>query len=640
VGRLPPVVHTVLRFETMHTTILTRRSVLLGGVSTLGIWKAGLNPFTTFSDSSTQTWTETQRRSLAEILKNSDSQYDPNAKMIASPVSLVGYHTTIKEGTVHPTRTSLEYAVALLDSGEEERLQRARDILDTVIALQDRDPFHATHGIWSWYLEEPLDKMSPPDWNWADFCGVQLLAAWIDHRERLGDELAKKTQEAILLAAKSIQRRNVGFSYTNIAIMGMYVTLVAGNRFGQDELYQYAQDRLNNYHKYILERKSFSEYNSPTYTIVAIQELSRMLAHIHEEAIRTKILEIHDIAWQHAACRFHSPTRQWAGPHSRSYSTLLRQETVHLLEYATGEKKLVTQEKPISLALSSYRLALHCPDSYLNYFSPIQEPRTITEVFTQSSNPNLPTIGTTYLHPDYTLGTINHGDFWNQRRPLVAYWGTPDQPAYLQVRFLHDGYDFCSAIPITIQEKGRALTAVVFATDHGDTHPSLDRIANATIRAKDFRLRFEFGGSIDNLLFVPFNGEKGMIVVTDRSIQIQIRPIADPFGSQRCSWEIGENQKAKWIDAVAYSGEEKAIDLSQIEKFYLAFAFQIYAQSEEPVLMNDIHHTDENNRIQLVWKIPKEDRSSGTDYRYRIAFPGKPTKFSELLNAFQLQCSK
>ena len=70
-----------------------------------------------------------------------------------------------------------------------DRLKRAEKILRTVISLQDRNPDSRTYGIWSWFAEEPLDKMSPPDWNWADFCGTQLLQVAIDHKDRLPADL-------------------------------------------------------------------------------------------------------------------------------------------------------------------------------------------------------------------------------------------------------------------------------------------------------------------------------------------------------------------------------------------------------------------------------------------------------------------
>ncbi|MGC9330161.1 MAG: hypothetical protein ACP5I1_21170, partial [Candidatus Hinthialibacter sp.] len=152
---------------------------------------------------------------------------------------------------------------------------------------------------------------------------------------------------------------------------------------------------------------------------------------------------------------------------------MLRKSTVDALEFATGERGWVAQEGPITLPLNSYRLSVQCPPAYWKNFQPKKEPQTVTETFVPSKTPEHSIIGTTYLHPLYTLGTVNRGDFWNQRRSFVAYWGTPEKTTYLQLRFLHDGYDFCSALPFTVQHQGCAMTSVLFATDYGDTHPSL-----------------------------------------------------------------------------------------------------------------------------------------------------------------------
>jgi hypothetical protein len=58
-----------------------------------------------------------------------------------------GYHTTLKGGFVHPTRSSLTYAVALLDTGDEALRRRAEEVLRRVIALQEQKPASKSHGI-------------------------------------------------------------------------------------------------------------------------------------------------------------------------------------------------------------------------------------------------------------------------------------------------------------------------------------------------------------------------------------------------------------------------------------------------------------------------------------------------------------
>ena len=104
------------------------------------------------------------------------------------------------------------------------------------------------------------------------------------------------------------------------------------------------------------------------------------------------------------------------------------------------------------------------------------------------------TVGTTYLHPQFALGSINRGDLWNQRRPLIAHFGTAAAPGYLQLRFLKNDYDFSSAILHGTQREGLVVGAVNLITNGGDTHISLDKVKAAKIRARDLRLRFELGG--------------------------------------------------------------------------------------------------------------------------------------------------
>ena len=119
--------------------------------------------------------TEVRRQAFLRALDKQDQNYDASAQMLRTPYSSPGYHTTLKDGFVHGTRNSLDYAVASARLRRRRAAPARRAILRRVIALQDQDPNSRTYGIWSWFLEEPLDKMSPPDWNWADFCGTQLL---------------------------------------------------------------------------------------------------------------------------------------------------------------------------------------------------------------------------------------------------------------------------------------------------------------------------------------------------------------------------------------------------------------------------------------------------------------------------------
>jgi len=526
--------------------------------------------------------TEARRQGFLKALAEQDQRYDPAEKMLRAPFSSPGYHTTLTGGFVHRTREALKYAVALLDAGDSARLERAQRILERVIGLQDQNPGSRTYGIWPWFLEEPLEQMSPPDWNWADFCGTQLLQVALDHDSRLSVPLSQKVRESILHAGRSIKRRNVGPGYTNIALMGTYVTLVAGEHFNDKELFEYGQGRLKRFYKYCEERGSFSEYNSPTYTRVAIEEISRMNAHVKDPAAREIIDELTQFAWHHLARRFHAPTKQWAGPHSRSYATLLPSSVRAFIQRATDNEVAFVSEVQAWQSIEAQRIPLECPEDMFEFFTVLPQTRQEVEAFIINEGREHDIIGSTYLHEDFTLGSVNIGDLWHQRRPLVAYWNAPGGVAALRLRCLHDDYDYSSASLFTVQDGADIFGAVVFATDRGDTHISLDRIRNATIEAHDLRVRLQFEGAVSDL-------KLPQEVTLDEPIEFTSGPIAGEFYCPHAvfdeypiSIETGRGDEGAWVDIVLYRGLTRSFDFNEIKQAAVLFTLSLHPTRDIP----------------------------------------------------------
>ncbi|MBI3850317.1 MAG: hypothetical protein HY298_08520 [Verrucomicrobia bacterium] len=556
---------------------------------------------------------------LKRALEPLDAQYDAAAQMLRQPLSSPGYHTTLTNGFVHPTSASLNYAVALLDTGDDELRKRAEAILRRVIALQDQNPDSKTYGIWPWFLEEPLAKMSPPDWNWADFCGTALVQIVFDHRERLSPDVRAKVDAAILHAARSIQRRNVGPSYTNIAIMGTYVTLVAAELYGVEDLRDYALARWRRFCEYTKHHGAFTEYNSPPYTIVALKELGRLRLHAKDPEARRLTEEMYRLAWEEIAHHFHPPTRQWAGPHSRCYSTLLRPEVLGLIERATEGRVSFGVNEP---TLDEYRLPLPCPRDLEHFFSALDTPRDFRETFVKSEPP---VVGTTHLEAAFALGSINRGDLWNQRRPLLAYWGSASRPSYLQVRFLHDGYDFATAQFFSVQQGGNVLAGINFSVDGGDRHPSLDKIKNATIRAKDLRLRFEFGGAAGEGEFIAPATLAETAQLRFGELRVQLNVPYAVFSEARGRWQVGKENDKAFFDVVLYSGEERTFHLAELNSAAVGFAARLSTSDEPP---RSVGAVARDGRLQLKWE------------SMDLEFPVHPGRAGELQQAFKASISQ
>ena len=523
---------------------------------------------------------EVYQRFMANLEKWNE-RYDPEVKMIRRPFHSPGYHTTLKGGYTHPTRDSLTYAVALLDSRTEEYRSRAEEIIEKLLSLQDTDPANKTYGIWSWFYEEPLEKMSPPDWNWADFCGKELLQVALDHSDRISPELYDKVKAGIYHASQSIIRRNMGPGYTNIAIMGTYVTLVAGQVLQDKEIWDYGKKRLKRIYEYTLYHGAFTEYNSPTYTVVALEDISRLYQHVKDAECRKMIKELNRIGWKCLASHFHPTTRQWAGPHSRCYASLQGNQFLSRIQIATEGKVHFLSDEKLESDIQWPRISLRCPFEFFPYFTDIRQERDIREVFFKGSGDQKPQAATSYLTPEYTLGSFHRSEMWNQRRALIGYFGDYRHPVCMHLRFLHDGYDYSSAYLHCVQSKNSLLGIVNFSTDGGDTHIGLDKIQNATIQVSDLRLRLEFTGSVD-LLDCPEEWKEDHTIrskIKNTCIDLCIPECS--FGDSRIDYQVNREKNTIGIDVVLYQGTKKAVNFNELGEAVCVLAMQIHSAAQK-----------------------------------------------------------
>lgn len=534
-----------------------------------------------------------EKQVLKRSLEDLHANYDSDEKMVTTKLNGWNYHTDAQNGTFHNVRNSFSYAVNLLDLGDKQYTQRAFDIIAKTISLQDQDPNSKSCGVWPYYLEEPLaTKKSPIDYNWADFNAVSLLDVWMYHQDEIPEKLKPAIKNALILAANSIRKRNVDPGYTNIAIMGTYVTYMVSHLYNLPEIKEYAKNRLATFYNYTLDKGGFSEYNSPTYTITALDELSRMKRHIVEPTAKQKIDSLYSIGWTMIARHYHVPTGQWVGPHSRSYSTLIKPTFYSILKEASNEKIDVGIEEK----RSDVKIKHQIPEYLMHYFLSTEYPRTETDIF-EKTTPQ--TIGTYYMTDKYTLSTANRSSLWNQRRPFLVYWGTVQTPKYLQVRFLHDDYDFSSATFFSQQKENKVLAAIGFISNGGDKHISIDRLKDGKFRAKDLRLRFEFGNvKRPGELAIPASVSAPFSIKLDE-LKFNMQLYCAEFNGFKGRWEKGGDDKSSWIDFVFYSGQETEFDMEKISRAVSGFTFMLDDSDQNQAIQKaDVSETGGSMKVR------------------------------------------
>ncbi|MFE6664599.1 hypothetical protein ACFVFH_13715 [Streptomyces sp. NPDC057697] len=439
------------------------------------------------------------RALLRAALDEGDRCWDAEANLLRVEAPYNPIHTHIKGGLAHPTRNSLHYALLLLERDGAGDAERAHAVILRIAGLQDRSPENPTYGIWGYYAEEPAAEMDPADWNWADFLGIALLLVHARHGDRLPAGVRHELRESVRHAAAAIVRRNVPMTYTNVAVMGTFVTLAAGRLLDDEELFAYGKDRMVRLARAIDGTGSFTEFNSPSYWGVVLQTLTLIREHVDDPEVLELDDRLHDRLWQHFLARWHPPTRQLSGPMARCYSNDLGVPPF-LAKAARGAlgapvPSPVRGEMSTGLdACVDYRM----PDWVLPGLRELAGEHEHRELFTGGLAPET---GTTWLDPVTTLGSVNHQDTWLQRRPLFGHWVRPDGSAgHLHVHLVKDDgaedFDFASGVLSTVQSGPDVAWLAGFACPAGDRHHHLDMITPGDrFRARSLRLVVDLIGA-------------------------------------------------------------------------------------------------------------------------------------------------
>lgn len=568
--------------------------------------------------------TPDMRERLVAAIANHPWEYDPERGLLVGANRWTGPATDMPGGAqVHFTRWSVEYALALFDSRLPEHIARGHRIIETALPYQDTDPESPTFGLWPYFAEEPLDEMPKPDFNWADFIGIALLDLRHAHEARIEPDSLERIDAAIRRAAELVADRDVSPSYTNVAAMSAYFLLAAGELADDGRLLKKGRHKIRALHAYRREHGGFGEYNSPNYSIVTLDALRRIICHVNDREAVALAEDLYDYAWSELATFYHPPTHQLAGPHSRS-STFLNERRREVFALATGIRKHPSRyptEHNVH-EIKFIRRNHRCPEPYREKFKSLDAPREISRVLLRTRYPIIAGLedrpvpdgiaselprdqyairASSYLHPRFALGTANRSVLGHQRRPFIAHFGTSEDPLALTVHGMKDGKVFHAAQFFSLHEKGSALGAITFATNGGDEHIHLDRLEDGRFRAERLAIRFEVTAmrrGSENLRRVAESLEHDATSATFGlgELKVRLEKLVDVFGDGNTRMRVNRNGRKLIVDFEIYDGEERAFDLTAMDR--AAFAFGAHFSTGDEASLEARAHVDDQGRLQ------------------------------------------
>lgn len=538
---------------------------------------------------------EMEKQLFAQITERTDRVYDESACMITEWRGKNGYHSRLEDCLVHVVVGSMEYAYDLMCRDQAGDFERAEAILRTVLSLQDQNPQSATYGIWPYFLEESLDEMNPPDWNMADFNGKRICQMLQDYEDRISAELLPAMKKSLECACEAIKRRNVGPGYSNISVMGAYVTMAAGEYLGNEDLCRYALERMERLYRFNMEHGALQEYNSPSYTWIVLGDLAAVQTYIRNQEFSAMAEELNRLVWRCLAEHYHYRTKQWAGPHSRLYGMMeddqILMQIQRALDYRIQLVDLNKEGLADHLPRTFFAVRSCCPAEFVTFFTGETKQRSGYVRYLRAEDEREEDIAASYLTQDCTLGTFHKAMFWNQRRSHISYFETEQGAVYCCMRCLHDFYDYSSAFHITAQDRNRSLTVFGFVTDGGDTHPDLDKVKNGKICARDLRVRLELGGAVSGVT-VRQSGQEAYIGIGACTLHVSVPcavlgtkkavlKVTEEIGHVNETGDHREEGTVKCVDVVLYEGEERDLDFTAMDQCFGVIGFEILQPGEE-----------------------------------------------------------
>ncbi|MBP3360012.1 MAG: hypothetical protein J6N52_04095 [Clostridia bacterium] len=515
---------------------------------------------------------------LKKKLLEMDKKYDENAGLLGEMKYEESVIHSKVTGMVHGTGINREYVLFVFMTETEERYERAIGILKKLSALQDKNPESRTCGLWPYYMEESLEDMKAPDYNFAEFVGSTFIYIMKEKRHLIDDALAGEIEEVLRLAAHCCVRRNVGVDYTNACCMSVYTIIAAAEILKDDYLFEKGKAELIHFVEYTRFNGAFSEYNSPCYIQVAADSIAKMQMYFEDEECRKMADELNEYLWEMCASQYSTGFNLLTPPYTRVYEDIDEKE-IPFFVYLATEGRYGSKTD----ALCIYHLYdISCPEKYYPLFEKtgwvnktyykknnLREAEEDLTIVRDLESPDLTVYS--YITDDYLFGSLQKSELWVQRRTLMTVWDNDNKKA-LKLCGLKNNFGFSSAMSYVAQNKNKAVALVGFCTDHGDKHYILDLFKDGKLKAQSLVFKLQLSGGYEGL---RFKEENGMYVLSDGDFRICVKVEKWVYDGKEAEVRIADDG----LELVCFSGEEREVDFNKLGETYGVLS---YAINEKP----------------------------------------------------------
>ena len=516
-------------------------------------------------------------------------------------------------GGPHTIRDAIWYAMALLHGDDPAEHQKACRIIRKAIATQETDPASRWYGVLktSWEAEAPTDP------NWAEFNAASFAGIFYRFRHRLDPLTHEQMLAALGRALEAIRRRDVQVSYTNIALLASLSLILGGQILGKGELRRLGEEKLFGWMEYTNLAGAPKEYNSLTYSGVALSPLAEVGAYAEDPEVRLRAQAAEARVWLHLATHFHPTTHQLAGPHSRAYHeeiTFNPSPTRSCLYVVLGDEGMIGELNTSHDILKGVVIGLrtfHCPEPVRKLFLRKTYPYLACEQtdvepevrfglgdagrlevdhergeFRVVKTGLLDRVGvrvtdtTCYMTASYALGTVNRQNANYQRHNLILYYATgkdarkPGGFRVVQGGFkasedkqhpLHQQAMFASA-----QSRNRAIVLHTCPAVRAEEVTSLGAFLKFPEKVEALYI-----GERKVVRLPAEVPESAWVFLSDAGTFVAVRPLARTAFDRSSAARIERGEGALYLNMYNYTGRGRAFPAERIGSLRNGYLFEV-----------------------------------------------------------------
>lgn len=465
------------------------------------------------------------------------------------------------------TSHSAKYLLKLTAECQELRLpQMAYDILNTILDIQCTDSGSANFGLWSFDAEKDIRSDSKPDGNIASFIGVPFLIILIEYSHFFDTETIVRLENALKRVCIYIINRQTSTHNTHITYSEVFLTAACGEKFDIPEFVCHATIQFQNLYNQTQLHNSFHTYNSPDYDLYSLNEIYFICRYVKNPTIVKIAKKLNEVHWEIIAKHYHfksgeiaAPATRITDPHGR-LSPLNKEFLANIGNTSKYYNKIL-----------DFRYAL--PTIFLEYFKKSRTDFEQSIVTYGSAFPyfSCSLVASTYMHPEYTLGSFSRNLIWVETTPFFAYFGTFNEPMSATVTVLHDDIPFSSTESAALQYHNYLLGHITFATNRADKHISKDQI-KGRISARDLRIRFVISGNTSEL---KYKIDDTKILVKTNNVNLFFSYDYFEIDKLKPSISVKKNKECLYFDLILHKGREKIIDFKKKKTAIIAWSFHV-----------------------------------------------------------------